>query len=255
MRYYIQPKNYVRNWRTGLGALAPIQTQIQRINFVNKYGEWGYPPPPVVSPVATTPLAATVAPTFVPQACPAWGCGPAPIRWVGSPIASTPGTTTTPPPSTAATAGTPVPPGYNVNSVFIASDGSQWEYSSGSGKWIDVGTPYNLNPSGTPATLSPPADSITTPAALTSSGSIPAGTSTNAPYTDASGNTWVYNPATGAWVLASAATTSPYSSILTFLSDSSLGAAVGIQIPNWITLSALGFVALKLMHGQEKGRR
>jgi hypothetical protein len=285
VRYFIQPQNYVRNWRTGLGALSPLAR-------------------PSGTPLRIS--SASLAPVYSPgRACPAWGCGNPRFKFEPFPVGlpgATPGTgtTSTPPASTGATAGSPVPAGFNQNSVFIASDGSQWEYSTSAGKWIDVGTPYNLNspgvtpPAVTPGTASSASQVSGTPvpigypigqaftdatgntwqysaaygvwtmtvsaagssAALTAgAGSVPVGTATNAPYTDASGNTWVYNPTTGAWTLSSAAGASPYDSILTFLSSSSLGSAVGIQIPNWITLSALGFVALKLSHGQPAGRR
>lgn len=74
--------------------------------------------------------------------------------------------------STAAqTSGTPVPTGFPTNSVFInQADGSQWEYSSSQGKWISVGTPYNLGAPSAPPSL-PAVPSMIAPAsyALTQS--------------------------------------------------------------------------------------
>lgn len=262
------------------------------------------PPAATAGQPASTPVSVSSGPGRI---CPAYGCGPVPFMPFTSvyPPAASAGSSGG---STAAqVAGTPVPAGYNINSVFIASDGSQWEYSGAQGKWIDVGTPYNLGTgagvtpaptgsstpnastaaqvSGTPVpigypTTAPYSDSygntwqfnpntgmwietaIGNPytSQLTAGGGgavagaagspIPAGTSTAAPYTDASGNTWVYDPATGSWQLASAAaSSSPYSSILTWLSQSSLISPV----PNWIIVVGVGFVALKFM--QPGGRR
>lgn len=239
----------------------------------------------------------------IPAPCPAYGCGPVMPRVYTNTPATTGGGSTA-----AQVAGTPVPAGYDINSVFIASNGSQWEFSSAQGKWIDVGTPYNLGtgagvtptptPSASPTgtTYSTAAQVAGTPvpvgypisspygdlygntwqfnpatgtwtetaigsassAALAAGGAvagaagspIPAGTSTAAPYTDANGNTWVYDPATGNWQLASSgAAASPYSSILTWLSQSSLISPV----PNWVIVVGVGFVALKFM--QPGGRR
>jgi hypothetical protein len=229
------------------------------------------------------------------QICPAWGCGPAPITGpfgLPGPGPAQPSAPTYAPGSTGGstatqTAGTPVPPGFSQNEIFVASDGSQWIFSSSQGKWISVGTPYNPNAPGAPAPAAAAATnypgspvpsswptsqvytdssgnqwyynpgygtfqmmsslSSSVPASSASS-SVPAGTPTNAPYTDASGNVWVYNASTGQWTIASAATSSPYSSILNWLSQNTLGSVIGLQIPNWITVAGLGFVALKFMH-------
>jgi hypothetical protein len=197
-----------------------------------------------------------------------------------------------PPPTTggsASTAGTPVPAGFSQNQIFVASNGLQWIYSAPQGKWISVGTPYNVNAPGTPAStptstasgyytntpvpLSWPTNQVFTDvngnqwaynagygtfqmtssvfqsSALSTSSGVPAGTSTNAPYTDASGNTWVYNPSTGQWTISSAAAASPYTSVLTWLSQATLLS----PIPNWALVAGLGFVALKF--SQSSGAR
>jgi hypothetical protein len=227
--------------------------------------------------------------------CPAWGCGPAAITgpYTQGPGPAQPAPIYLPPAPAPQTAGTPVPPAFSRNQIFVNSDGSQWVFSASQNKWIGAGTPYNVNAPGAPA--STPASAATgyytntpvplswptnqvftdstgnqwaynlgygtfqmTPSSLAtaplSSASVPAGTATNAPYTDASGNTWIYNPSTGAWALSTSAAASPYSSILNFLSQTSLGSAVGLAIPNWIVLAGLGFVALKFSN-PSRGRR
>ncbi len=202
--------------------------------------------------------------------------------------------------STAAqVAGTPVPVGYSTNSVFINSDGSQWEYSSSQGVFINVGTPYNL---AAPSAATPTAATSTTAAAGTAgaastaaqvvgspvpvgtvigtaytdiygnvwqfstatgtwietaigtattaataaSSVVPPGTSTATPYTDANGNTWTYS--NGAWVMTASGAASPYSSILTWLSESTLMAG----IPNWGLVAGIGLVAVMMMNRGKK---
>jgi hypothetical protein len=246
----------------------------------------------ILPPLGPSVTGRGILPGPSPVICPAWGCGPAPIT--GPYVLPGPGSAPKilPPGSSggstsAQTAGTPVPPGFSQNEIFVNSDGSQWIFSASQSKWISMGTPYNTSGpgAGTPAATTPsnypgspvpstwstsqvytdssgnqwaynpgygtfqmmPSLASSVPATSASSG-VPAGTSTNAPYTDASGNTWVYNASTGQWSIASSASSSPYTSILNFLSDTSLGAAVGFAIPNWIVLAGLGFVALKFSH-------
>lgn len=312
MRYFIQPRNFQTMPRTGsLGRLCGLGMNPNASgagpNYIVGPGIRSLQQPGYVAPVTTNALAtrAVTSPGFTTpvftgpaKICPAWGCGGPPVRIVSVGPAAPAVPTPTAGGSTAQqVAGTPVPVGYNTNSVFIASNGSQWEYSTTQGAWINVGTPYNLNapsaptpvssastaaqvagspvPVGYPTTAAyadaygntwtynaqygvwtetTPASSVANALTAGSAGSVPAGTPTNAQYTDANGNTWVYNPSTGAWTIASTATASPYDSILNFLSATSLGSAVGIAIPNWITLAALGFVALKFSQ-PSTGRR
>lgn len=168
--------------------------------------------------------------------------------------------------TTTQVSGTPVPPGYSVNSIFIASDGSQWEYSTGQGKWISVGTPYNLNPTAPPAPATPNAST----AAQVYGTPVPVGYLTTQAYTDPYGNVWQFNPSYGVWTETQLATTgstapltngtvapaaavtvdSTYSSILDWLTQQSLITGV----PNWIIAAGLGFAALKVSQSGQ-GRR
>jgi hypothetical protein len=103
-------------------------------------------------------------------------------------------------------AGTPVPVGFSVNSPFIASDGSQWEYSTAQGVWINVGTPYNLAaPSAATPTATPTVANAST-AAQVAGTPVPVGTSTTQIFTDAYGDTWQYSPSYGVWVETYSAT-------------------------------------------------
>jgi hypothetical protein len=187
--------------------------------------------------------------------CPAWGCGPAPV---GGPFTiNTSGTTS------AQTAGTPVPPGYSQNSVFIASDGSQWEFSSAQGKWINVGTPYNLNPGST----APQTTSTASTAAQVSGTPVPVGYPITSAFTDSFGNTWSYNGAYGVWTQTSAASSSlvPSSSGSTTVVSSTApntlqsffdwlsGPPLIAPIPNLALALGLGIAAWKFM--QPAGRR
>jgi hypothetical protein len=170
--------------------------------------------------------------------------------------------------STAAeVAGTPVPVGYNRNTPFINSDGSQWEFSVSQDLWVNVGTPYQVNPivpapGTTSATASTGAQIGGTP--------VPVGYPTAAPYSDIYGNVWQFNTATGTWIetfqagsapaispsgaIAPAAApnvlTDSYTSILNWLTESSLLSPV----PNWALVAGLGFVALKMMHPSSPAR-
>jgi hypothetical protein len=101
--------------------------------------------------------------------------------------------------STAAqVSGTPVPVGYNRNSVFINSDGSQWEYSTSQGVWVNVGSPYNL---AAPSAPTPGTTSSTASSGAQIAGTpVPVGYPTTSPYFDIYGNTWNFNAATGTWV-------------------------------------------------------
>jgi hypothetical protein len=89
--------------------------------------------------------------------------------------------------------GTPVPPGYSQNAPFINSDGSQWEYSAAQGRWVNVGTPYNLSSSApsvssqstptpqvqVPPSLAPSAVLVTSGGGTASPATAPVGSTVN----------------------------------------------------------------------------
>lgn len=146
--------------------------------------------------------------------CPAWGCyGPLPVR--NRPIADAPATT----------AGTPVPATFPTNQIFVNADGSQWMFSAAQGKWINVGTPFNVNaPSATtPASAAPPVPTSPTAAAA-------AGTPVNVS------------------VAAPTASTSTYDSLISFATQDSLISG----IPNWILGVGLFFASKAI---ERTGRR
>jgi hypothetical protein len=121
-------------------------------------------------------------------------------------------------PTVVANSGTPVPAGFPTNQIFIAPDGSQWIYSVPQGKWIYTGTPYNVGV--TPTVPVTPAPSAST------AGTTPVSVSVT--------------PTTTA-----APVTSPYQSILDFLTASSLIPGA----PNWaVGLGAL--VAYKIFESK-----
>lgn len=121
---------------------------------------------------------------------------------------------TTPTPQTPpAIGGTPVPANYPTNQIFVASDGSFWEYSVTAGTWINVGTPYNVNAPAAPAPVAP-----VTPAPAAAPGVSVSVAPTAAP-----------------------APASPYQSVIDFATQDSLITG----IPNWVTV-AVGFVAGKI---------
>jgi hypothetical protein len=151
---------------------------------------------------------------------------------VGTPYnLAAPSATTTPTTSSTASSGaqvqgTPVPVGYPTTSPYSDIYGNVWQYNAAVGMWTET------SQASTAATI----------LANGSGGSVPAGTSTAAPYIDASGNTWTYNPSTGQWVMTAAASADSYSSILNWLSQSTLLSPV----PNWALVVGVGFLALKL---------
>lgn len=176
---------------------------------------------------------------------------PVHFQHIISPItASAPPPVTTP----AQTAGTPVPPNFSQNQIFVSSTGAQYIYSTSQGKWISVGTPYNPN-----------APSATTPAATGASyypGSpVPASWPTSQVFVDSAGNQWYYNAGYGTFqpmsnlatsstlstsssgALPTGVVSSPYSSVLSWLSQADLLP----PIPNWGVVAGLGFLALKFM--------
>jgi hypothetical protein len=118
----------------------------------------------------------------------------------GSPV--TPTATPAPPISVA---GTPVPVGFSTNQLFMAPDGSQWAYSIAQGRWINVGTPYNL---------SAPSASVTP---------VSTSTLTTAP------------PPVSVSVAAPAAAPSAYQSVIDFATSNSM---LGV-VPNWVVGAGL----------------
>lgn len=91
----------------------------------------------------------------------------------------------------------PVPANFPTNQLYVAPDGSFWEYSQARGMWINTGTPYNV---GAPIAAAP-----TTP--------------TSAP-----------SPVTVVSPPAPAPATSPYQSVIDFATGSTLISG----IPNWL---------------------
>jgi len=130
----------------------------------------------------------------------------APIRIVSEP--NIPSTSTS-----AATSGTPVPPGYSQNQIFVATDGSFWQYSSAQNKWLNVGTPYNTGAAAAAAASSAPATSTSTAATTTA-------------------------PAPVNVTVDPSSASSSYSDVLTWLEGSTLITG----LPNWTI--ALGAAAL-----------
>lgn len=128
----------------------------------------------------------------------------------------------------AATTGTPVPANYPTSQLFVATDGSLWQYSGSTGKWFNAGTPYG--PSSGAGTVS------TSPAS-------PAGVSPSSSAPSSPVNVTV----------APASTDSGYQSIIDWLTQSTLAQSVGFNIPNWITAGALGLLGYKLV--SSKGGR
>lgn len=93
----------------------------------------------------------------------------------------------------------PVPANFPTNQLYVAPDGSFWEYSQAQGQWINTGTPYNV---GAPIAAAP---APTTP------------TSAPAPVTVVSAP-------------APVPTSSPYQSVIDFATSSTLISG----IPNWL---------------------
>lgn len=309
MRFAVQPRNYKIMPRTGLGFARAGKLRGLGMNphasgdtaaviigpGLRSLQQPGATAPAqnlvrVISPGPAAPVA--------PRICPAWGCGAPPVRIIspGTQQPTNTGTTTAPSvggSSAQQVAGTPVPVGYDLNSVFIASNGTQWEYSTGQGVWINVGTPYNLNAA---SAATPPATPSSASTAQQVAGTpVPVGYPIGSAYTDASGNTWQFNSAYGMWTETAAAgslaslsagagtvpagtpTNQPYTDasgntwvynpttgawVLSSAASSSpyssvldwLSEATLLSpVPNWILVAGLGLVALKFM--QPGGKR
>jgi hypothetical protein len=128
------------------------------------------------------------------------------------------------------TPATPVPAGFPTNQMFVAPDGSFWQFSTSNNQWVNVGTPYN-----TGAAATPPA----TPPSSTGANTTPPATTAPAP------------------VAASASpsiVTSSYQEILDWLNQDSLLATIGFAgIPNWITGAGVALIVYKVSN--KSGRR
>jgi len=201
-------------------------------------------PPTVMSRVAPGPLK-TLAPPVSSQSSPTPQVTVPPAAPPTSVYVSSGGGTASPSfginrSSAAQVAGTPVPIGFPIDSVFInPSDGSQWEYSSSQGAWISVGTPYNLAaPSAAPASL--PAVPTAAPIAATASTAtqvygtpVPIGYPTTSPYIDSSGNTWQFSGATNTWTVSALASTTAASPTTSTV----VTAAPGLtdQVASWLS--------------------
>jgi hypothetical protein len=169
-------------------------------------GSVGIKPFPVISPCE--------------YAAPPAGC-----TWKGNPTAADPcaaDLVCTPelPPVAAGNAGTPVPAGFSTNQIFVAPDGSFWQYSTARSQWVNVGTPYNT---GAGAGVPP----------------VTPGTTPSAPTTPAAGVAPPVN-------VSVAAPSSTYQSILDWLQQNTLGSSIGFSsIPNWIVAAAAAALAWK----------
>lgn len=212
-----------------------------------------------------------------PRICPAWGCG-GPI-WGGPITFQSGGSSPTPAPGTTVTPNSPVPSSFPTNQLFIASDGSQWAFSTATGTWMNVGTPYNLSvasPPPPPSTSTPvnPAvgatftDSLgnvwtyngtqwaetTNAASPNAAAAMPPTTAAaiGATQTDAAGNVYTYNGST--WVLTTPASSSSVystSGILNLLTQDNLITGV----PNWL-VGVGAALAYSVVSGKfSKGRR
>jgi hypothetical protein len=212
---------------------------------------------PILPPIRVFPIpvAPVTAKPPMPAPIPVAQCNPGDVmmanatwdatlcRWVPNPMP--------PAPPTPSTAGTPVPAGFPVNQMFVAPDGSVWEYSTSSNAWFNTGTPYSA-PSSQPAPASTP---------------VPAGYPTSAAYTDSNGNIWTW---TGSqWAISGSVNTggamtpvtppvsvtvaptpaeSTYQSILDWLTQATLVSPV----PNWIVAVGVALLAMKVTGGGKR---
>jgi hypothetical protein len=135
----------------------------------------------------------------------------------------------TPGPSGAAS---PVPAGYPTNQIFVAPNGSFWEYSSSQNQWVNVGTPYNTGAVGIPPAVP--------------SGSTPSGAPTSA-----GAPTVAPAPVT---TVSIAPASSTYADILNWLEQDTLGATIGFSIPNWILVGGAAALAWKFYGSSGKKR-
>src|ERR1700758_76588 len=122
-------------------------------------------------------------------------------------------------------AGTPVPVTFPTNQYYVnTADGSVWEYSASAGTWLNTGVPYNVNaptPAATAAQNAAAQAATTTP------------TTTTAPIS--------------ATIAPDLTTGTSYQSILDWLSQNTLAASLGFNIPNFVVVIAVGAGVLWFM--------
>jgi hypothetical protein len=187
MSYFIQqryaPRQLGRLRRRGMGVAPAGGTTSSGPPLFTSRTWFGPAPIAPISPITGVPV----------------GSGPifrAPYSIVGSGAApvTTPVTTTTATGTTsgapAAQGSSPVPVGYSTNQIYVAPDGTWWEYSPSQSAWVNV--------SAAPAAVS---TALQTAAPLTTSGivPVPVGQSTAAPYIAEDGSIWVWNASSGTW--------------------------------------------------------
>ena len=179
MSYFIQqryaPRQLGRLRRRGMGAFGlPIQIVGGRQAGSNVFTS--FPIGPHTPPQPIGPFQEPI--TYNPN--------PAPVT---TPVTTTTATGTTS--GAPATQGSsPVPVGYSTNQIYVAPDGTWWEYSPSQSAWVNV--------SAAPAAVS---TALQTAAPLTTSGivPVPVGQSTAAPYIAEDGSIWVWNASSGTW--------------------------------------------------------
>jgi hypothetical protein len=217
-----------------------LTTPERRFNSIwQMVGGRGVPfPAPTPSAAPPTAIAAQPLPIIVsrPVSRPAptapirivneGGPGPIPIPVVAPTITPPPAAVPSPVP-VAANAGTPVPAGFPTNQIFVAPDGSFWEF--GSNGWVNVGIPY-----GTGASATPPAPA---PSPTGGSSAPPAGTVAPAPVN----------------LNVAAPPAAGYQEILDWLGQDTLLSTIGFSgVPNWIVSFGAAIILYKV--AQKKGR-
>jgi hypothetical protein len=154
------------------------------------------------------------------------------------------------PAPTAAVPGSPVPANYPTNQIFVNTDGTQWQFNTPSGQWVQITSPY-IGAGGATFPGTP----------------VPSGFPTNQIFTAADGTQWQFNPAMGAWInigssfaqgststsslspsgspvsVTVAPSSSTYQSVLDWLSQNTLISAV----PNWLPVAGFGLLAFKFL--------
>jgi hypothetical protein len=212
---------------------TPVVVPKPPIRFV---GPFEGPTPPAPKPIAAPGGGSNVVPIF----------GSNPIVITPAPIPTPPPVVVAAPPPAPrvdlTTAGTPVTPGYSQSAPFIDSSGAYWQYSASQNKWVNVGTPYNVNAPGAPPAPVPVA--ATAPVASTTTSLVAPDGSPLAPA--AASTSPIVNLTTAA--------SSGYQDILNWLQTDSLLAGFGFAGgPNWVVGAAGALVAWKLT--QRSSRR
>jgi hypothetical protein len=187
-------------------------------------------PPPAPTPVSAAPGTISVpAPLPVP---PPVAIGPAlpPPGTVtnGTKPPATPGTTAAP----ANYPNTPVPVTFPTNQYYVnTADGSVWEYSASAGTWLNTGVPYNVN-------APTPAQTAAQNAAAQAATTTP--TTSTAPISTT--------------IAPDLTTGTSYQSILDWLSQNTLAASLGFNVPNFVVVIAVGAGVLWFMQRPKAGR-